>query len=381
MSLGNRITHLSYSTNGGAGLVAAQLVEAQRELGQNCRLLTVSSRPISGEPLRDPIQSLAALLDQVVLAKKSAELFSVFRAKLSRLSSEISEIGEVIHLHWLPGAISSTVLAELSKQSVRTVWTLHDYRPLTGACHYPQGCNGFEVGCKACPQARPFARAVVANSFDESLTTIGNLEIDFVAPSSGLFEAARHSQIGAMNRVHMIPNPVSSSSPSLVGGFTNTEGNRFLFAAANVEEARKGLRQALDWWSANRRDGERFVLVGKGSEKYSSATQGIVGLGVLSKSRLGAEYQRSSALIFSSSEDNAPGVLAEAAQFGLPVICLNPKMAKWLQADGLPLSELEQVRSTKESDPQILPTDYSLFLARRQPSVVARQYLDLYFRP
>jgi glycosyltransferase involved in cell wall biosynthesis len=380
MSTKLQITHLSYSSAGGAGSIASKLVAAQQELGYQSRLVTASNKSLSADPLGDPVQTLAAVIDQFVLAKKSSELISVFRGKISRLSREIRNQGHVVHLHWLPGAISMTLLAELSKNSVRTVWTLHDYRPLTGACHYPQGCNGFESGCTSCPQVRPLARQIIATNQSTNLMGLSELEVDFVAPSSGLFEAAQRSQIGAAQSVHLIPNPVSVAQPGAsIARREHAQARGFLFVAANVNEARKGLEATMDWWSRNRRDEEVLKIVGKGSQKLSNSTIGVLGLGELTQGELAVQYQSAAALVFSSSEDNAPGVLAEAAYFGLPTICLDPQMAVWLEADGFPLSQLDEVRrgaNAGQLEPQI---DYSEFLLQRRPEVVARKYLELYF--
>lgn len=374
-----KVTHLSYSSTGGAGNIASSLAAAQRDLGHDSRLVTVSNRSISSEPLRDPIQSLAALLDQFVLAKKSSELFSLVRSKISRLASEIRDEGQILHLHWLPGAISSTVLGELSKQSLRTVWTLHDYRPFTGACHYPQDCEGFATGCTSCPQARALARPLVSASLRKSISDLDNCKVDFVAPSSGLFQAVAKSQLGLAHRVHMIPYPVSGKSGSEGSSISKRSGSdKFLFVAANVDEPRKGLKQTLEWWAAIRRDEEHLLLVGRGSEKYTNQQAGIRGMGELSALDLQAYYSSCCALIFSSSEDNAPGVLSEAACFGLPVICLNPKMAEWLRRDGFPFSSLEKIRAGLSDRPASVFSEYSRFLSDRRPEVIAQKYLELY---
>lgn len=374
-----KVTHLSYSSTGGAGNIASSLASAQRDLGQDSRLVTVSNRSISSEPLRDPIQSLAATLDQFVLAKKSSELFSLVRSKISRLAIEIRDEGQILHLHWLPGAISTTVIRELSKQSLRTVWTLHDYRPFTGACHYPQDCEGFASGCTSCPQARVLTRPLVSSSLRKSVLDLDSCKVDFVAPSSGLFEAVAKSQLGSAHRVHMIPYPVSLKSQSESNSIAKQPGiGKYIFVAANVDEPRKGLKQTLEWWAGIRKGGEQLILVGRGSKKYTNHQAGIRGMGELSALDLEAYYSTCSALIFSSSEDNAPGVLSEAACFGLPVICLNPNMAEWLRRDGFPFSSLDNIRAGLADKPASVFSDYYRFLSDRRPEVIAQKYLELY---
>jgi glycosyltransferase involved in cell wall biosynthesis len=103
---------------------------------------------------------------------------------------------------------------------------------------------------------------------------------------------------------------------------------------------------------------------------------GIRGAGELTPNALQAEYAKASGVVFASSEDNAPGVLVEAAMCGLPVISLNTQMTHWLSRDGFPTYGLDEVRGMKQFDE--IASGYRAFLAGRQPNAVAREYEKLY---
>ena len=59
---------------------------------------------------------------------------------------------DVVNLHWINAGFLR--LEDLRRISVPVVMTLHDMWPITGLCHYDQGCGRFREGCGECPQLR-----------------------------------------------------------------------------------------------------------------------------------------------------------------------------------------------------------------------------------
>lgn len=370
---------MTYSRHGGAGNIANLLVQSQQDLGYESRLVTVADQSISSKPLSDPVQALAAAIDQFLLAKPGSELFTVFRNRISRIADRIEADGAILHLHWLPAAASDALASELSERALKTIWTLHDYRPVTGGCHYPSQCNGYISGCNDCPQSRSFAKGLVAEGLKQKILTFSEKRITFVSPSAGLFQAAKQSLATAGHKVELIPNPVASGTNSVGKSRSISISKQYIFVATNVEEKRKGLDKVLAWWAAEREQGETLMLVGQGAEKFQSETRGIIAAGSMQPEELAIVYMNSKALVFASSEDNAPGVLAEAASHELPIICLDPQMRAWLSDDGLTTLELDQVRRLSKADAESLVGSYEQFLQARQPQVAAQRYLELYF--
>jgi glycosyltransferase involved in cell wall biosynthesis len=280
----------------------------------------------------------------------------------------------------MPGALSDILISEMADHAVRTVWTLHDYRPFTGGCHYPSGCNGYESGCAKCPQVRAWGESKVRLGLSKKISAFSSSKLNLVAPSHGLLEAAGASKFAVGHSVSYIPNPVDSS---LLRGIPEPEPQSrvgsYLFVAANVEERRKGLREVLSWWKRNRKTGETLRIIGAGSDKFGDSENAIIGLGSKSPEELQKHYSESSALLFASTEDNAPGVLAEAALAMLPIVCLNEAMIGWLDKDGLTCLSIDEVRSLQDRGLSELSSTYRSFLAEREPMKVAQRYLDLYY--
>lgn len=339
----------------------------------------MADQSISSAPLADPIQAMAVVLDQFVLAKPGSALFTVFRNRISRLADKVEAFGGVLHLHWMPAACSDALISEFTGRALKTVWTLHDYRPLTGGCHYPADCLGYANGCKGCPQARTLASGTIARSLSRKTKSLTGSRITFASPSVGLFQAAQQSFVAREHDIKLIPNPVASVDlgSDLAGSVSDSK--HYIFVAANVTEKRKGLDRVLAWWANEAQQGEKLLLVGQHSEKFASRDNGIVAAGSLAPAELANAYRGSKALVMASREDNAPGVLAEAALHGVPIICLDAQMKDWLASDGLQTYSVEQVRQLSSREAESLRQRYELFLAEREPRLVAQRYLELYF--
>ena len=359
--------------------MAQLLVQSQQELGYNSQLVAVADQSILAKPLADPVHALAAAIDQFLLAKPDSELFTVFRTRISRIADRIEADGAILHLHWLPAAASDALVSELSNRALRTIWTLHDYRPITGGCHYPSHCSGFTSGCHDCPQVRGFAKGLITRGLERKVESLSGRSITFVSPSTGLFQAAKQSLAAGGHKLELISNPVAGGTNTVSEPRFISNSKQYIFVAANVEEKRKGLDRVLAWWAAVRQQGETLLLVGQGSEKFQTITQGIFAAGSMQLEELANAYRNSRALVFASSEDNAPGVLAEAASHGLPIICLDTQMRTWLGSDGLSTLEIDQVRRLSKSDAESIVRSYERFLQTRQPQVAAQRYLELYF--
>ena len=67
----------------------------------------------------------------------------------------------IFHFHWIAdGFINPEFLTHFPG---KVVWTLHDMWPLTGGCHFDEGCKKYLTSCGACPvlQSRIDRKSVV----------------------------------------------------------------------------------------------------------------------------------------------------------------------------------------------------------------------------
>lgn len=81
---------------------------------------------------------------------RNKTLFSPSWLPFSPILRHINEIKpDLVHLHWIAGGMIR--IEDIAKIKVPVVWSLHDMWPLTGGCHYDEGCKKFETHCNSCP--------------------------------------------------------------------------------------------------------------------------------------------------------------------------------------------------------------------------------------
>jgi hypothetical protein len=143
------IEHVSFSSAGGAGIVASTLVTHQQRLGYTSRLHTITRTNLRDNPLRNPLLTGAAALDNYLVSNDPGQtMFGHFRKQLGLFDLQMLEPTSVIHLHWISGLVSHQNLKGLLDSGRRVVWTLHDMAPFTGGCHHSHSCLGYEGDCR-----------------------------------------------------------------------------------------------------------------------------------------------------------------------------------------------------------------------------------------
>lgn len=156
---------------------------------------------------------------------------------------------EVIHLHWLGSWFDAPRFLRSVPRNVPVVWTLHDLQPLTGGCHYTEGCDRFTSRCWPCPQVgRQRERLLVLASQIACAASVGpNLHL--VADSHWVEAQAKASALGrraaSLRTIHygldlevLRPRPRAEARTAL--GLP-LDRPVLLFGADSVGSPRKGL--------------------------------------------------------------------------------------------------------------------------------------------
>src|SRR5206468_2903732 len=152
-----RIVHLSTTdTAGGAARAAYRLHTGLRRLGHDSRMVVLkkfsSDESMSAfVPSRDLISRIRRRVVRRSITRDYArysrtippgvELFSDDRAAPgAELLRQIPDCN-VINLHWIPGLVD--MRSFFIERDTPIVWRLADMWPLTGGCHYDDGCGKF----------------------------------------------------------------------------------------------------------------------------------------------------------------------------------------------------------------------------------------------
>lgn len=332
------VTHVSFSSLGGAGAVAARLTRAQHRLGWTSTLKTLTDEPFRRWAIRHPLVAASTLIDYLIVRKtKRSSFFSLFRQQHSSRHARLlaSEPG-VLHLHWLPGFVRvEDLLPRVTARII--VWSLHDFFPLTGGCHYPYGCDHFADSCRECPQVRRVFRPKVRRRLlgkKRAYEQAGNLVV--VAPSHWAKSLVHKSSAMHHMRCDVIPNPVDTSvfAPQPRTALMRTLGiptGSFVIGvgAADLQDGRKQISTTLrliQSWIADRLNSQRFHVFVFGDNPSSQwRTLGpqfhFIG-STREQDRLAEWYALMDVYVSLSRYETFGNTVAEAAACGTPAVCL-----------------------------------------------------------
>jgi glycosyltransferase involved in cell wall biosynthesis len=209
----------------------------------------------------------------------------------------IGKMPKLVNLHtvlrWLdlPSFFTSMPLG------LPIVWSLHDFIPLTGGCHYPGDCEHFTQNCGNCPQQKKPNPRDDTNKFLRLKNSLyAGRNIHFVGNSDWTTAQARKSSLAKHARsfttIHLglDPNqyvPVDKASARRALAIPDSQ---FVigFACSDFSEKRKGAELLLEALKSIPR--EKIFVLTFGSGQWPSSDLNIVQLGMLNSPRLQSLY-------------------------------------------------------------------------------------------
>ncbi len=328
-----QIDHLTFSKTGGAGVVTQTIAAAQRELGHDVNELNVVESDLRSEPLRKPLLTLAAALDEWGLSShKEKTLFSPLRGNLENLDCSKIRPDSIIHLHWMPGVINHQSVKTLLDSGRKVVWTLHDMNPFTGGCHHAHDCEQFTQGCSNCPQARKAFRGIVSINLQRRTLERKYPNLRVVSPTTWMLDQAGRSTVFRHQQNLVIANPVND----IFFGKTNrltarehlgTAVETFVGAvvAKDLSDANKNLTVVIRAFEeAALRTSRRLalILIGNNGASYTSKLLDVKWLGELSSKKIPEILCAADILLSGSIAESAGMTIIEGAAMGIPSVAL-----------------------------------------------------------
>ncbi len=341
-----KILHISSSDSGGAGKAALRLCLAQRTAGWDARLLVLNKTGDS--PAVEQFYPRGGLKAKIVrevrirLARRRNRKpgnhavqpdypFSSWDSPYRGDLEQHLQQADIIHLHWVAGFLHLPSLLIPTLATKPIIWTLHDFSPITGGCHYPASCEKFISGCHSCPvlsSSQQHDRSTIGWRRRQAIfADIGN-RLQFTAPSEWLVGQAEKSGVLDGHKVHLLRNTLDLNCFQPRDSLTcrrllNLPEDRpiVLFVADKANDLRKGgdwiepivteIRLNMDCHFAS--VGSRSAIV-----NLSDYTP----FGAIHDDRLMALiYAAADVFLLPSRDDNLPNTAIEALATGTPVVC------------------------------------------------------------
>ena len=287
------------------------------------------------------------------------------------------------------------------------VWTLHDMNPLTGGCHFDNGCGKHRTNCFECPQLQNSgprdASARVFKNRERALSSLTNDDLVLVTPSKWLSAEAASNRLLNRFRRHVIPygldNKLFQPIPTQVARQAlglSEQTPTLAFVSDKIDNHRKGLDLLLSALPQINQcsKGLQLISAGRGSCPTLSSDLRHVHIGMVTNERLmRLVYSAADVFVAPSRQDNLPNTVLESLACGTPVVgfpvggipdVVEDGSTGWLadKVDAVSLantiSRALQVLGDAEVRLQISNTCVRRIAKQHSLELQATQYQDLY---
>jgi len=243
---------------------------------------------------------------------------------------------DLLCLNWVNDDFLS--VKEIGRFKVPLVWVFHDLWAVTGGCHYPGGCTGFQKGCGDCPKLKyPDLHDWSRHLWREKLEHWHQLDITVLCPSHWMAGMVRKSELFGDKRIEVCPysieletfRPVNDSGLRYKFGI-GPDQKILLFGAVNsMHDVRKGGHLLVDALEKlrGRIPSDELVFMVFGAERSPTLEKvpfRVINLGFVNDlEELALYYSASRAFVLPSLEDNLPNTVLESMACGTPVVAFD----------------------------------------------------------
>lgn len=405
-----KIVHITYTTNGGAGIAVCRLHEALLAQGIESKILVAHSSIQSPDIVtvretfrnrRIPPKSrtgkkIFKLLRQngkfmtpmesmeYELAKLDCKYPAYFDLPLSSYELEKHPLvawADVVHIHWISGYVDFPSFFSSIKKPI--LWTMHDLNPLYGGFHhfrlrekYFSYYEGLENKC--------------CDIKKQAVEKASNLSI--VAISSEMHRLIANYDFYKNKKIFDIHNCVDSKQFPFVDkanvrnvlGWPENE-RCFLFVNVNMNDTEKGLAELIEALEHLTLDHARLICVGDGVVPKSDKIKISHYRSVKDMIWLTMLYTAADFLVMPSHQEAFPSTPIEAMCCGTPVVITPVSGAEdMINEENGVVAEGFSPTAIANAILAAMPKSYNRELIRQwaldnfAPVVIAQKYIDAY---
>lgn len=249
---------------------------------------------------------------------------------------------DIIMLFWYDKFITTQIIADLYKYTkAYIVFIFVDQFPLTGFCHYPCECTGYQKKCNACPAILSHKKEAIQQQKRHKKRLI-NIPKAIIATKADC-EMANLSLIfknsPQFEWTYIPPitlNTTKEEARKKLGLPTNTF--IIMYGMAYIHEERKGFKyfiEALKFLSSSKKTINKTIIAYIPGNISTDATISLNDIncyypGRLSLDDLYVAYKAADIFISTSIADSGPMMVNNSIACGTPVISFNIGIAKTL---------------------------------------------------
>jgi len=403
----------------GSGIACLRLLEAlEQEEEIKTNLIVQKSKKTKRDNVTvlkknkfDKITYLIRTLRSNQIIKHYTDDTKNFSTGLFGISSMASKLknNDVIHLHWINDSfISLDGLHQIGELNKPVFWTLRDLWPITGGCHYNGGCQNFTTYCHQCPELNSSKEQDLSYKiWAKKKMVYDKLKPIFITPSEWMAQQVENSSLGALHKVHVLPNPINHE---LFAPIDSAKSRKFfnlpkkktyiLFGAINAtSDQRKGYKELMQALQQVDKEvnlkASNVELLVFGNDDHSLESELNINCHFLghieSQDALINCYNSADYLVIPSLQDNLPKTVMEALACGIPTIGFNtggiPEMidteengflAEWGNSEDLAYQIKRAIKLDQEKFLEMKANARQKVLHNYTYGEIAYQHLKLY---
>jgi glycosyltransferase involved in cell wall biosynthesis len=350
------VLHLSAVDFGGAGNFTLDFHRLWRELGHSSHLVVKDKKSSHADVMQYPgggahrigaklQRRLARLSEKSLTFDYDYYFFNRYErytfASAEKLLSLLPARPDLIFVHWVTDFINARLIQELQQQTGAAVfWLMIDNAPLTGGCHYPWECSGYQHDCGNCPAVLPQKATSAASRnlafklrhLPPDLTLLAFSEQDYRrAKKSAVFKSRKVEKLlGFVDETKYVPG----DRPAAQSHFGIPSHMKVIFfGASSPKERRKGMALLLRAIEALGEE-DYFLLVAGTLPAAALPEEKVKRVGHLSEADLIRAYQAAYMFVCPSLEDSGPMMINQAIMCGTPVVAFDVGVAQDLVQTG-----------------------------------------------
>lgn len=211
-----------------------------------------------------------------------------------------------------------------------------DYSHMSGGCHFPGDCKGYQTGCGCCPAIHSKNKKDFTNwnvqyrkNFYEKVKPVvfGNSYMHTFYEKSYLLRGGRTiKSVPQINSVTFYP--LDKRETRMKYGIPDSVNFVVSFGSQSLTDPRKGMEyliEALNLWSQSLTESEKnkimLVTIGKNFEKIQSRLPfQILNLGYIPIEQLSEFYSLADIFVCPSINDPGPSMVSQSIACGTPVV-------------------------------------------------------------
>lgn len=345
------ILNLATTTSGGAGIATANIDKLFNKHGFNSVVITKADFINEGGVFKKVSRRLRKMVDGNI-TDDNYYFFNQNESKQIVTAEKILGLTkfapDVILLHWVSNFINSKTIQELRvRTDAQILWLMMDNAPLTGGCHYPWDCKGYQNNCNNCPAIlKESMKDIAADNLSLKKKYIPD-DLKLIAVSETDYCRAKLSSLFKTENVHKVFLPIDHE---LFKPGDKQEARKLLkldpdkrvilYGARSVSEKRKGVAyfraalESLKTIAAKNNDSlsnYQLLIIGKADNKapnYDELGINVVRVGHLDEQKLIKAYQASDLFVSTSLEDSGPMMINQSVMCGLPVVAFDVGVAR-----------------------------------------------------